>query len=243
LDAHLEQLVRGRCVALVGPSRSIAASGYGAAIDRHAIVARLNHGWPVPKRLWPDQGTRLDLLYHCCNGDYPLQSVLSQAPWPHHVCVEQGPQTEVLRAACNRQGIRCTDITDLYAALTHSLGTFPNTGLVALHHLLSHGVASVTLYGLTFYREGYLHGYQGDGASAENWPSSGAAPSTIWKHDLERQYRHFLALYHHDLRIHVDARSQAVMVDLADHRNHRGAEARQRIAAPLALDQAGLASL
>lgn len=216
LDAQLEQLVRGRRVALVGPSRSIVASGYGPVIDGHAIVARLNHGWPVPEWLRPDQGTRLDLLYHCCNGDYPLDAILGQAPWPRHVCVEQGPQTEVLRAAFARQEIRCTDITDLYAALTHSLGTFPNTGLVALHHLLGHGVASVTLYGLTFYREGYLQGYQGDGASAENWPASGVAPSTIWKHDLERQYRHFRALYDHDLRISVDARSRAVMADLSE---------------------------
>ncbi len=70
--AALASLVAGKRVALVGPSVSIAGGGAGAAIESFDLVVRTNFQWPVPAGLVADLGSRMDILYHCCNGDFPV---------------------------------------------------------------------------------------------------------------------------------------------------------------------------
>lgn len=212
--------VRGRSVALVGPSRSIGGSGYGTAIDAHDLVARINHGWPVPDRLRPDLGRRVDVLYHCCNGDRPVERVFAQGVaglcW---ACFENNPDTPGLLAACDRLGIHTLDVSPVYESLRRRIGCFPNTGLVAIHHLLDAGATVVGLFGITFFREPYLDDHPSDGAAAANWPADGTLPTRIWEHDLPGQYRHFVELYRREPRLVVDEASLRVMPEVRDVTN------------------------
>lgn len=207
--------VQGRRVAVVGPSRSIVGSGLGKAIDAHDLVVRLNHGWPLPEPLHTDLGRRMDILYHCCNGDRPVDRVFADGGdrlrW---ACFEKDRDTPALLAACRRGGASTLDVTPVYAALRRRLRTYPNTGLVAIHHLLDSGAAGVAIFGMTFFREPYVAGYPGAGAAAVHWPVDGSSPTRIWKHDLAVQYRHFADLCRGEPRLAVDPVSLAVMPEV-----------------------------
>lgn len=207
--------VRGRRVAVVGPSRSAVGSGFGGVVDAHDLVVRLNHGWPVPEPLQADLGRRMDILYHCCNGDRPVGRVFAcgvdRLRW---ACFEQDRDTPVLLAACRRGGASTLDVTPVYAALRGRLRTYPNTGLVAIHHLLDSDAAAVAVFGMTFFREPYYSGYPGDGAAADHWPADGSPPTRIWNHDLAVQYRHFADLCRREPRLAVDDVSLAVMPEV-----------------------------
>lgn len=207
--------VRGKRVALVGPSRSVVGSGLGTEIDAHELVVRLNHGWPVPPGLQADLGRRLDILYHCCNGDYPIDRVFSagmdRLRW---ACFEGNPDHQGLLDRCSNTSVESLDVTDRYADLRRALGTFPNTGLVAIHHLLGAGAARVALFGMTFFREPYMPGYTADGADPVNWPAEGPLPTLIWEHNLPVQYRHFTELCRREQRLTVDSVSLAVMPEV-----------------------------
>jgi hypothetical protein len=212
-----QSFVRGRRVALVGPSRSIVESGLGTEIDAHELVVRLNHGWPVPPGLDADLGHRFDILYHCCNGDYPIDRVFSAGTdrlrW---ACFENGPDHCRLLDRCSDTSVESLDVTDVYVDLRRELGTFPNTGLVAIHHLLGAGAARVALFGMTFFREPYLPGYPADGADAAHWPAGGPLPARVWEHDLPIQYRHFTELCRRERRVTVDSVSLAVMPEVGE---------------------------
>jgi succinoglycan biosynthesis protein ExoU len=210
-----DSFVRGRRVAVVGPSRSLVGSGSSGEIDAHDLVVRLNHGWPVPEPLHADLGRRIDVLYHCCNGDVPIGRVFAggvdRLRW---ACYEKDRDTPALLAACRRDGVDTLDVTGVYTALRERLRTYPNTGLVAIHHLLDAGAAGVAIFGMTFFREPYRDGYPGDGAAAANWPADGSPPARIWNHDLDVQYRHFADLCRREPRLSIDPASLAKMPEV-----------------------------
>jgi len=207
--------VRDRRVAVVGPSRSIFGSGLGGDIDSHDLVVRLNHGWPVPAAHRADLGDRVDIRYHCCNGDHGVDRVFARGVarlrW---ACFERNADAPVLLAACQHAGIGTLDITPVYAALLSRLRSPPNTGLVAIHHLLDTSAAAVSLFGMTFFKEPYFTGYAGDGAAAANWPADGSPPARIWHHDMVAQYRYFTDLCRREPRLAVDPVSLAVMPEV-----------------------------
>lgn len=212
-----QSFVRGRRLALVGPSRSIAGSSLGPSIDDHDLVVRINHGWPVPDDMRGDLGQRLDILYHCCNGDHPIDRVFSagidRLRW---ACFENGLDAATLVFECGRCGVTPLDVTATYGELRQRLGSPPNTGLVAIHHLLEAGAAGVALFGMTFYREPYLEGYPADGADAVHWPANGPLPTRIWEHDLPAQYGYFTELCRRERRLSVDEVSLRTMPEVRD---------------------------
>jgi hypothetical protein len=210
-EERLRQLVAGRRVALVGPSRSIEGSGYGPAIDRCDLVVRLNHQWPIAPDRLTDLGRRMSILYHCCTDDYPIERLFTpEFAETRFVCYELNAGSASLVGRCELLGIPTLDVTPAYSALGARLGSPPTTGLVAIEHLLDSDVGELCLFGLTFYREPYYRGYPGHGADERHWPG-GRARSTIWQHDVEAQFEHFRRLRAQDSRLRVDPRSAAVM--------------------------------
>ena len=99
------ELFRGMRVALVGPSRSIAGSGAGTAIEAFDLVVRMNHQWPVPVDLAADIGRRMDVLFHCCNGDYPVARFAIEAFGDTRIAFhEAGPEAPPLPSAPAPEG-------------------------------------------------------------------------------------------------------------------------------------------
>ena len=205
---------KNKRIALVGPSQCTVGAGMGAEIEGYDWVARMNHQWPVPLERQVDLGERMDLLYHCCNPDFSMMRFsIPEFQQTKLVFYEQGIQTSILKMICTDQKIPSYDISWKYRELETALKTAPNTGLVAISHLLSLPIASLKLFGLTFFKESYYKDYPGNGAKPEYW-SEGKLPRKIWNHQLDVQYAYFLEQLLTDPRLCMDERSKQICLEI-----------------------------
>ena len=213
IESAFQTLVANKRVALVGPSRSIVDSGYGMDIEQFDLVVRMNHQWPIDPAKAPDLGSRMDILYHCCNGDHPIKNLFDLGFLrTQFVCFEYevGNESPQMIEHCERSGIPSMEVTSVYQSLEAKLKTPPNTGLAAITHLLGMGVAELALFGITFYQEPYSPGYIGDGANLRFWKSD-SPPKHIWPHNLDVQFRYFCQLMKVENRLKIDERSLKVI--------------------------------
>jgi hypothetical protein len=190
----------------VGPSQSIVGTEQGRAIDDRDLVVRINHQWPVPPARVPDVGARMDILYHCCNGDFPVARLFVPGfERTRFVCVEEGPDRVALEARCVAEGIPAMDVTALYLEWLQRLHSYPNTGFVAITHLLDQPIAQLYVAGFSFNRDPYYEGYPASGNRRDRW-SEQTYPRRIWWHDADRQLDVFREMAARDSRIVVDQR-------------------------------------
>lgn len=170
-SATLSELVTGKRVALVGPSPSMLGRGQGREIDGHDVVVRMNKAFPVPEADHQDIGMRTDLLYHClcevgnCGGpvryaDLSANGVAVAMPYPRKVAPFTADVHRFLRENA-RWGIpfHLMDI-GLYRRVEAFTGTRPNTGVLAIADILAHRPAELSVYGFTFYRDGWQENYK-----------------------------------------------------------------------------------
>jgi hypothetical protein len=198
-------------IALVGPSNCIIDAQQGAEIDAHDVVIRLNHQWPIDSYHEVDLGKRMDVLYHCCNPDFSVMRLAIPAlQETHMVFYEDGIQTSLLRMICAQKNILFFDITWQYQKLEKALSTRPNTGLVAITHILSLPIASLKLFGITFFQEPYYKGYRGIGANTEYW-NKNSLPQQIWEHRLDVQYQYFLRYLAVHPKLIIDPYARQIM--------------------------------
>lgn len=211
MNTDFASFFHNKRIALVGPSKCIIDTQQGAEIDAHDVVIRLNHQWPVDPHHEIDLGQRMDVLYHCCNPDFSVMRFAIPAFQKTQVVFyEDGIQASLLRIICAQKNILFSDITWQYQKLENILNTRPNTGLVALTHLLSLPIASLKLFGLTFFQDPYYQGYCGVGANAEHWQEK-TLPKQIWKHQLEVQYQYFLKHLATNPRLTIDPYARQIM--------------------------------
>lgn len=164
------ELLNGKRVALVGPSASIVGQCLGDKIDNYDFVVRMNFQWPISEKLTVDVGSRMDILYHCCNGDYPIGEILNEEfTKTKFVCYERNLDARVLRRFCDQKEIPSLDVTEEYVNLGKELGCIVNTGTVAITHLLKFNISELFIAGVSFYQENYYEGYKGHGADKKNW--------------------------------------------------------------------------
>lgn len=209
--ARFRSLVAEKRVVVVGPSRSIIGSKQGEYVEAFDLVVRINHQWPVPDGLITDLGRRMDILYHCCNGDYPVSRLfVPEFQRTKFVCYEEGPDLPVLAARCASDGIDSMESTELYLNLAGPLGGHPNTGFVAITHLLDAPIAELYVTGFSFYREPYYEGYLGTGNKAEYW-RAGDYPQKIWEHTPDSQLRLFKEITLRDRRVRMDTPLQNIV--------------------------------
>ena len=208
----LHDFFKNKRIALVGPSKCVVGAGMGAEIETFDLVARMNHQWPVPLERQTDVGKRMDLLYHCCNPDFSMMRLsIPEFQNTKLVFYEQGIQTSILKMLCTDNKIPSCDITWKYRELEALLNTFPNTGIVAISHLLSLPIASLKLFGLTFFKEPYYEGYLGAGTNSQYW-ADGALPRKIWKHQLDVQYEYFLKYLAPNPCLSIDEYSRHILL-------------------------------
>ncbi len=150
LQQTFESIVAGKRIVLVGPSSSLAGKSYGPEIDKFQLVARINFQWPVPQAMVPDVGQRLDILYHCCNGDRSIREQLTDSLQESAViCYQNNIDARLLIHFCVTHGLPRVDISSMYRQISCELGIEARTGIVAIAHLLQFPVAGLHITGLT----------------------------------------------------------------------------------------------
>lgn len=200
----------GRRVILTGPADYPVGAGRGDWVDAFDWVARINFQWPLPEHLVPDLGRRIDVLYHCCNGDYPVEQLfVAGFEQTQFVCMEHQAHSLRLKRGCNAMDIPCLYTTDTIARLTAILSHPPSTGLTAIEHLLSLPIRELQLFGITLWHAPYYAGYVGDGAR----PSTklGSVRRRVWRHVPQAERSHLLALAARDSRLRIDPEALRLM--------------------------------
>ncbi len=194
--------LRGKSVVLTGPASYMIGGGRGAAIDGHDVVVRLNFQWPVPAALSPDLGERLDVLFHCCNGDFPVERLLSDERFSRlrFAGLEHNAESRRLREGVERAGGGVLNLTSYCLAVARSTGSWPSTGLTAIHCLLAQPLERLTIMGLTGQTTPYYPGYLGT-----------AATQNLWRHDPLAQARYLLDVARRDARVELDPVARDVL--------------------------------
>lgn len=186
-DGALAAYLKGKRVVMVGPSGYLTGLGQGPEIDAYDVVVRLNLDCPIRpdlhERLYPgrphpdpgDVGTRTDLLYHTLFS-ISHTAELNRRHTPQEVALwrEDGLQFLIARQEYASERVqRFLRVAGelpvvlmpqkLIARVRHGTHAIPNTGVLAIAHLLSLPIASLYVTGFSFYTHGggYRVGYGG----------------------------------------------------------------------------------
>ncbi|HQH27899.1 MAG TPA: hypothetical protein PLP17_10930 [Oligoflexia bacterium] len=201
---NLSRLLDGARIALVGPSVTVLGSAQRQYLESFDFIARINFQWPVPHRLVPDIGSRMDILYHCCNGDRPITAMLiPDFNQTRFVCYQENIESIPLRKYCLRHAIPHLDISSTYQQLSASAKTSVNTGFVAIEHLCQFAIKELYVTGITFFKTPYYEGYPGHGNNRKYWKNS-LTPDKIGPHSFEPQLEQFARRLSSDERVRTD---------------------------------------
>lgn len=174
----LSKLLKNKKIIIVGPSASTLINKNGNFIDSFDIVIRVNRGVEPTKLYSEFIGKRTDILYNCMlekpdNGgiiDIQLlkdNNVKYIIYHPHvsfeGVCINKHPITLNMNTINNLHNNNInTQMIDpiFYNSISKQVNCRPNTGYIALFHLLSFDIKELYITGYTFYLDGFMDGYK-----------------------------------------------------------------------------------
>lgn len=208
---------RGARVALVGNAASVELHDDGTEIEAADVVVRCNFGAPVPDRMTRHVGRRTDVLYSVLvtvEGTGPITPADVQAwvraevgilvsthPSRHH-------RARLLPQLCDPVGLRWTCAQTVRSAVKARLRrrTVPNTGMVALAHILCARPRRLDVYGFDFYGTGHWHGQSRETPEAADAQRGGALHHDQQLHRaLFEQWRQRYSAVMHVPRLAPDA--------------------------------------
>lgn len=179
----IENIVANKSVAIVASAKYLSNFKFGKEIDQHDIVVRINKGIDV---LSPETevslGARSDILYHCLLEDSPDTNgpkfgFIEPEKWKKFgtkavVCLPHSDMNglaqgnylssmikkDSIDSILNQISLEMVDYK-LYNEISNSIKCKPNTGVVALYHLLSLKPKKLSAYGFSFLLDGWIKDY------------------------------------------------------------------------------------
>lgn len=172
----LKSYLKGKNVALVGPAAYMMGSGLGKEIDSHDVVVRINRGLDSISEFKNDIGSRTDILYSC---------LIERAQQAGEVSVEKfknfgvkhiiAPPASGMDGICSNfsfhQLVDLKKIKEINKSIPVSLiskelnnkiaklvDCKPNTGFLSIYDLLENDIKSLSIYGFSFYLDGFIKG-------------------------------------------------------------------------------------
>ncbi len=180
-----KEIIEGKTVALVGPASYMQGAGYGEEINSHDLVVRINRGIESISKYPDDIGTRTDIYYSCLieraqqtgklDGEelrdhYGISVIvappgsdytgISKETWFHNLV--DAKKAENLAKIIPIRIINHHFNNDL----AKSVQCKPNTGFLAIYDLLANNPKKLSIYGFSFYLDGFLPG-QKEGVQEE----------------------------------------------------------------------------
>ena len=164
VENQIKTLLEDKNVILIGPAKCVETDLIGIDVDSYDLVVRLNWHWKVPESLKSLLGSRTDIIYHCFDIDqYSEDDIIY---WEKNKTVVIARND--LKYMVKHKKDKLFPLIDKYKFkiysvenkvlknLTNRLNSNPNTGVLAIHHLLTNGVKSVSCVGFDFYQSSYL---------------------------------------------------------------------------------------
>jgi hypothetical protein len=176
-NEKFEELIRGKRIAIVGPAKYMMNSGLGSEIDKNDVVIRINRSIETTRKYPNDIGKKCDILYSCLletarnagkivpselRDDYGVKLVV--AP-PESAYNGISTQTK-LHHMVNQQTVKKLVKTIPLRIVSHKFHTElakkvecrPNTGYMAIYDLLKFEPELLSIYGFSFYLDGFIPG-------------------------------------------------------------------------------------
>lgn len=210
-EYEFRRLVENKRIILVGPAGYVVGLEKAAFIESFDLVARINFGWPVPVELQPDLGKRMDLLFHCCNGDYLVEDLdITEFKNTKYVCMEHHIMSRRLKKYCLKNNIPSIYTLDVMKRLSKKINSMPSTGLTAIEFLLNCPIKELYVYGMTFWASPYYETYKGAGVKTNN------SSENIYEHSPKAERHYFKKLLREDPRLKLDDKSIKIIFNMAD---------------------------
>jgi hypothetical protein len=167
----------GKRVVIVGPASSILKNDNGDFIDNFDIIVRVNRGIEPIENFSKSIGSRTDILYNCLL-EHPDNGGLIDVDFlkKNNVkCVVYHPEVSFGGlATSNKPPHGHNALLKLenakmpsfmidyifYNSISSQVNCRPNTGYIALHHLLSFNIKELYITGFTFYMDEFMDGYK-----------------------------------------------------------------------------------
>lgn len=198
-DSTLNDVVSGKRVAIVGPSRNIENYQDGDYIDSFDVVVRINDARTDETH----RGVKTDVVYIDGGMDrvdrhHEAHFVLVYPPsvW----FADRHNSTREFMSTSKRNHSHIAD--DFYWSLSEKLNTpkleynvRPNTGTMAIFHLMSFSPKSLYITGLDFYAGGYEPQHKLGGLTTEHIKNMMMSSDGGDHHCPPRQFKRFLELY------------------------------------------------
>ena len=156
----IEDYLKDKKVLIVGPSENVIKDYDGMSEDNYDIVCKINNHWMNPL-----DKIRTDVVYHCLNIDITSEDSLVYMRDNNIKLVtrneirETTSTTKILRfIEINKKvGLEYYEIPKtFFEKCTDDLGCNPNTGVLAILHILSMSIESLTVIGFDFYETLHL---------------------------------------------------------------------------------------
>ena len=220
---NYEEFLKGKKVAIIGPSPSVRNEENGDFIEEnYDIIVRINKQWKHDPKLDSFIGKRTDILYNCldykedCGGmlniDYIKKQNIKYIVDPLKFVYFNKNDRDPLFAGKKR--------LDYYTIFhLNNMGTIPfhtikkeyyeewdkktqtriNTGMLAILHILKHDIKELYIKGFSFFRDGYLSDYRSKIANINtNEKNSGNLVYQYMQyrgnHDQKKQWLYFKEL-------------------------------------------------
>lgn len=210
----IESMISGKSVAIVGSAKYLSNFEFGKEIDEHDIVVRINKGIDIISTdTQKSLGSRSDILYHCLleddpNTGGPKFGFIEPEKWKNFgtklvVCLPHSDMNGICQGNYLSSQIKKESINSilgkielqmveykLYNQISSNVRCKPNTGIVALYHLLSASPKKLSVYGFSFLLDGWVKDYH-DGI--QNLPESLAGNLTtieLWEEKCLNSTRH-----------------------------------------------------
>jgi len=172
-DEDLNDLIKDKTIAYVGPAPNLQDCGMGEFIDSHDLVFRLGDspvGFLGKTGKEKDYGSRSDVLVHSFNS-HDRPELQKDVNWLRSLkyfleSMVQSHETPEQEKWFNEIGVPVHSIPDHHIKsddgwnkgkpgyLYDYLGSLPNTGFIGLLALMYYDIKSVYLTGFTFYNMG-----------------------------------------------------------------------------------------
>jgi len=170
-------LINDKTVALVGPAEYLMGSDFGQEIDAHDIVVRVNRGIEMVDVYEKDVGKKSDILYSCliekpANAGKLDASLLKDKFGVKMVCAPPESTYEgvahrtkfhhlvdpkTVKEISKLMPVRIVE-HDFHTILARKVRCRPNTGFLAVYDLLRHKPKKLSIYGFSFYLDGFMAG-------------------------------------------------------------------------------------
>jgi len=172
----LQDLFENKKVALVGPAKYMTNLPLGKEIDSHDTVVRINRSWESISSHNKSIGSRTDVLYSCLiekpanAGEINVEKYVE-----NNIKLVCAPPASSMKGLSNET--RFHDLIDIekieklnqkipvrlvdhhfHNALAYKVDCRPNTGFVAIYDILRMNPKFLSIYGFSFYLDGFIPG-------------------------------------------------------------------------------------